>query len=219
MTWNVGEFVESQLLEHLGFESTGVRGRVRRRVDEQHVIVVSIRGFDPGKAVDDGISLQLALGRHDINVLSAELVGPKDPWQGSVRELLSDPFLGRPHGVWYADGSTPERVGSYLERWIPPMQGIANLPFIEEQLHFEDVDWDDAMRERLAERRWTGRVLNQMLWGWRPHEDEAYFEQQLGWVSHFPADSVRRLQVEAQIETLREWIAAHPDGIDRKLIG
>lgn len=216
VSWNIAEFAESQLLERFGFATSahktaqGIESVFERQVDAQHAVIVSIVGFDRGAGVGHIPFLDLGLARRDINDLQAEMISAdiSGPWTKIVDEKRGR-FLGREREDWISHMHGPEVVVDYLERWIPGLDVLANLSFIESRLN---ATADVRISNDAA---W---LSNRMLWGWRPEDDEV-LEARLAEFARAPDGHPIRVQIEAEYERRRAWIAAHPDGVARELTG
>ena len=212
--WNIAEFCESQLLERFGFEADRIEGSFVRRIDAQHAVMMEINGFGRGPNAGTNPSYEVWLARRDINELRIELAtGSRKlrPWSGTLREPPASPFLGRPVPGWQSITMTEEMVAGYLEKWIPPLDGLANLGFMEKQMTTTSpITGEQSYR--------IVRIPNRMLSGWRD-EDELLIEQELASVQQYGPEVVVRVEMEAKIERVRAWIAEHPDGVERELAG
>jgi len=220
MTWNVCEYISSRLSSQFGYEEVGHPSVLQRRIDNQHLVQASIRPFNRG-AAGTRAGVEFALGRRDINELMIDVFSsPLGSWTASVLELRGDHrFLGRPDGHWIVGEATEADVDAFLERWVPPLDGIANLAFIEEYIATNDPEWDDENRDRVKQMFWSTAVANRMLSGWSPERDEHFLQYRIDSVAHFEPDSRMRVLTEGQVVTIREWIAENPNGVERELTG
>ncbi len=216
--YNICEFIEQQLLEHFGFKPAESESNYVRVVDEEHAIVASLSPFERGANSGYRTELDFWLARRDINQLKSELLRlDNDPYGVVALEIRGHWFLDRPRSDWLAHQTSQDQVSAYLSEWIPQLDQIANMAFIQQYLSFDSPNWDEQTRKMSHRRRWSARVTDRMLSGWQPGTDEHLLQQKLDTVSHFPANAPVRQQAEADVAKLRTWITTHPNGIDRKL--
>ncbi|MEM7095247.1 MAG: hypothetical protein AAF567_19770 [Actinomycetota bacterium] len=132
-------------------------------------------------------------------------------WSGTVMERSSSRFAGRPPDRWNAHECSREDVASYLERWVPTLDEVANLSFVDAYVDARNPATGSYLHLQ-------ARIANRMLWGWDA-EDEAMLVDDLERFSHVKEGHPTRVQMQAVYERRVAWIAAHPDGIERELTG
>ena len=206
---NLGREAFSQLVEKHGF--TGDAPNLFKQVDSQHAFCVRISRWDGRpEGGDNSFVLGLGVARRDNNQLRDVLLPGWGDWGKTLIET-SPPFIEecpRPNFSYMLNSI--EEIGQWADLWIPRLvDETTNLPFIKAKLDEYKTDIGFTIFPRLVEA---------MLDGWNDEAEEEFmdghFLRQLGedWKDD-PDRSIR----QGRLDRVREWIAEHPDGIEREL--
>ena len=213
--YNIGELIWEHLTTHHGYQDrsklvgTQLTGSLTRVVDEQHAITAVIQPFKKGPSEGSSGRLHFAISRADINQLGQEL-GFKafSSYTLTVQEADYSGFLQRPLTYWSNHLHTPQDVIDYLDEWIPQLDTICNLEFIE--AHLPTIHPDGRV---LNDYEWLAMTLNQMLNGADLETHEALLSDRIAMIVNATTpESKRRTRVEARVIKIREWLAANPTG-------
>ena len=191
------------------------RGQFTLEVDDQHSATVMV-GPNFGERRTNQASIHLGVIRRDINDLWREL------YSSTLSESHATVSNGhRPH-FW----REPDPHFSYMhhsERVIQEWLDVHITRLADEACNFGFVS---AKLEELANSDSTTakfatipRFMTALLDGWTDEAEQEFMAPMIAQLDEDWPDDPDKSKRHAKIDRIREWIAGHPDGIERELTG
>ena len=217
--YNVCEHIEQHLINNHGFE--WIDERLVGIVDEQHSVVAIFTSFERGPNKGHRTGFDLGLSRLDIN----EALSEADPELGRDRYMPT--IMGKvllpehPPQYWSSRSTEQVEIDQMIDDWLPKLEAVANLQFIEEQLatqYASTVGQDDQLLRIAFLNNWLTYAVNIALSGWTASRHDQLFAHYRDAYRDFPPDTPGWQRFENDIAALESWIADNPNGIERECI-
>lgn len=218
---NRGRIVRDRLMGEYGFIEMDRIGQIRRVVDDQHALIFEDGQWHRGSA--GGYRLidpSLKVARRDVNELRALVCDDGwDSWGATfdVTREISVEWLDRPDG-WpkiSAFAGTEAQVGPWLESWMPRfLEEGPRMPLLYTILERAKIN-----PNKVGAGLWQLQ-MTAMLDGWTDEDEEVYcLSPERNLRSRDDVDEEIREAALARIAKTRAWVAEHPNGIERELMG
>ena len=200
---NVGVEIRGHLLDRFGFaDDESYPGRYRRPVDEQHQLWITDRNWGEEVAGgDERAGLEFHVARRDINELRIGLLESSVAIMAPtvrVNRLLFDGDVSLT--IVKSRRQDETAVTEFCDTWVGKfIRQAPRLTFIHEMFGVA------AGNTNLMRSTETARMLDLMLeGGWSDAAEEEFFPNKM---------------TPKRQANIREWVAEHPNGVDRALRG
>lgn len=218
---NFGLDLSAYIEETFSFAATqDFPGQLDRRVDEQHLVIVTITPWS--EAAPGGTNRPAALlstARRDINEVWRDVFNDRITPEFSTIGERPMWFFDQPQGSWLGRSpDTRDDMFAWADVWIPRLIESASLTFVKDFM----ARTSDVPKAQKNHRRKTliPRMCDALLDGrWGAEFETEFVEPALADIERLGPDHKHSIRLSGQLERLRAWLAANPNGVTRELAG